>query len=169
MSEQIHSSGGSAKAIYGKKIDAVHCLLIPIYGETLLLPNAAVAEVVAYIDSEPADNAPEWFLGYMNWRDLRIPLISFEAATGGNVAPLQKNSRIAILNTLNGKQEVSHFGIVTQGIPHLQVVHEKHLSRDEEPSDPRPSIADYVQLNEETVLVPDIDELEKRLLQLQGS
>lgn len=169
MAEQTRSSGSTAKAIYGKKIEAVHCLLIPIYGEMLLIPNAAVAEVVAYTDSESAENAPEWFLGYITWRDLRIPLISFEAATGGEVAPLQKNSRIAVLNTLNKKQEVSHFGIVTQGIPHLQVVLEKQLSRDEEPSDPRSSVSDYVQLNEETVLVPDLDDLEKRLLQLQVS
>jgi len=167
MKEQVHSSSGATKAIYGKKIEAVHCLLIPVYGEEILLPNAAVAEVVAYTDFEPAENAAVWFLGHMNWRDLRVPLISFEAASGGQVAPLQKNSRIAILNTLNGNPQLPHFAIVTQGIPHLQVVQEKHLSRDEEPADPRSSIADYVQLNEETLLVPDLDDLEQRLLQLQ--
>lgn len=169
MSEHTHSSGSTAKAIYGKRIDSVHCLLIPVYGENLLLPNAAVAEVVAYTDSESASNAPEWLLGYMNWRDLRIPLISFEAVTGGELAPLQKNSRIAILNTLNRNQQLSHFGIVTQGIPHLQVVQEKQLLRDEEPARPRTSIVDYIQLNDETVLVPDLDDLEKRLQQLHAS
>jgi chemosensory pili system protein ChpC len=167
MKEQMHSSSSATKAIYGRKIEAVHCLLIPIYGESLLLPNAAVAEVVAYTDVVPVDNAPEWFLGYMNWRDLRIPLISFEAASGGEVAPLQKNSRIAVLNTLNHNQQLSHFGIVTQGIPHLHVVQEKNISRDEKPAEHRTSIADYIQLEEETVLVPDLDNLEERLQQLQ--
>lgn len=168
MSEHIHSSGSKAKSRYGKRIEAVHCLLIPIFGESLLLPNAAVAEVVAYTDSEPATNAPDWFLGHMKWRDLRIPLISFEAATGGKLAPLQKHSRIAVLNTLNQNKQLSHFGIVTQGIPHLQVVQEKQLSRDESPSDPKNSIADYVVLNGETVLVPNLDDLEKRLSTLHA-
>ncbi len=169
MKEQMHSSSSATRAIYGRKIEAVHCLIIPVYGESLLLPNAAVAEVVAYTDVESIDNVPEWFLGYMNWRDRRVPLISFEAASGGKPAPLQKNSRIAVLNTLNRNQTLSHFGIITQGIPHLHVVQEKHISRDERPADIRNSIADYIQLNEETVLVPDLDSLEERLQQLQIS
>jgi chemosensory pili system protein ChpC len=143
--------------------------MIPVYGENLLLPNAAVAEVVTYTDSEPAANTPDWFLGYINWRDVRIPLISFEAATGGEVAPLQKNSRIAVFNTLNRNQQLTHFGIVTQGIPRLRIVQEKQMERDEAPADPRSSIAEYIKLEGEAMLVPDLDDLEKRLVQLRAS
>ncbi|MFO7602183.1 MAG: chemotaxis protein CheW [Gammaproteobacteria bacterium] len=168
MSEHIQSTGSTAKAIYGKRVEAVHCLIIPVFGAELLLPNAAVAEVVSYRESEPAENTPEWFLGYINWRDLRVPLISFEAATGEQAAPLQKHSRIAIFNTLNNNPQLTHFGIVTQGIPHLQVVQEKQLTREETPAETRKSVLDYVQLNDEAVLVPDLDDLERRLLKLQA-
>lgn len=168
MKESMQPNSSASRTIYGKRIEAVHCLLIPVFGESLLLPNAAVAEVIAYTDVEAVENVPEWFLGYIIWRDQRIPLISFEAASGGQVAPLQKNSRIAVLNTLNHNQKLSHFGIVTQGIPRLHVVQEKNLTRDEEPADERAAIVDQIQLNDETVLVPDLDNLEERLQQLQG-
>lgn len=157
----------SATAVYGKKMDAVHCLLLPIFGEDLLLPNAAVAEVVSYSEPEVVAEAPEWLLGRIAWRDQYIPLISFEVASGGELPPVLKQSRIAVLNTLNGNSALPYIGVVTQGIPHLQVVQERGIERDEEPADPRTSVADYVTLNGESALVPDLDNLEQRLLRLQ--
>jgi len=165
MSDKKHTEATTA-AIYGKQLDSIHCLLIPILGEHLLLPNAAVAEVVPYADHEKVDGAPEWFLGRMLWRDRHIPLIAFEAVTGGDLPPLQKQSRIAVLNTLNANTDLPYIGILTQGIPHLQVVQEPHMMRDEQPADPRASVADYVLLNGESAVVPDLDALEDRLMRL---
>ena len=58
-------------------------LLVPLADRTLLLPNVAVAELIPYRAPQVTEGTPDWFLGQIAWRDLRLPLLSFEAASGG--------------------------------------------------------------------------------------
>ena len=57
-------------------------LLVPLADRTLLLPNVAVAELIPYRAPQVSEGAPAWFLGQIAWRDLSLPLFSFEAASG---------------------------------------------------------------------------------------
>src|SRR5690606_24222737 len=70
-------------------------LLVPLADRTLLLPNVAVAELVPYRAPRAAEGAPSWFLGQVPWRDLSLPLMSFEAASGSEVVT-GANARVAI-------------------------------------------------------------------------
>src|SRR6218665_6577 len=58
-------------------------LLVPLADRTLLLPNVAVAELIPYRAPQVTPGMPAWFLGQMAWRDLSLPLLSFEAASDG--------------------------------------------------------------------------------------
>ena len=58
--------GGKSVALPGRRLDAIHCLLIPLHKETMLLPNAAVAEVIAYSDPESIPDAPDWLHGWLS-------------------------------------------------------------------------------------------------------
>ncbi|KPW95884.1 CheW domain protein, partial [Pseudomonas syringae pv. cerasicola] len=58
-------------------------LLLPLSDRHLLLPNVAVAELIDYQDCSAEPGAPEWYLGPISWRELTLPLLSFEAACGG--------------------------------------------------------------------------------------
>lgn len=146
-----------------KQFETVHSLLLPINKEILLLPNAAVAEVIAYSEPEKVNDAPEWLLGIMNWRERRIPLVSFEVISDGDAGPMHKNCRIAILNTLNGNDRVPYIGVLMQGLPSLQVVRPSSIQYTDKPSEPRQSIKAYVNLNGVAALIPDIDDLESRI------
>src|SRR5690606_40453141 len=53
-------------------------LLLPLADRTLLLPNVAVAELIAYQTPQEIAHAPDWLLGRIIWRDLSLPLVSFE-------------------------------------------------------------------------------------------
>ncbi len=166
----INSKRGAGLARKSKagvaRTDIVHCLRIPLENDTLLLPNTAVAEVVAYQAPEPMRDAPEWFLGWMGWRELRVPVISFESATGGRYCPPSASSRIAVINTLNRNPRVPYIGIQSQGIPQLRMINDANIVPDENVSVPAPSVASYARYNEESILVPDIDDLEIRLERL---
>lgn len=150
----------------GKRIDAIHCLTIPLYEETAMLPNSAIAEVVSYSSPEVVENAPEWFLGYVNWRDYRVPLISFEAISGKEVKPAKKSSQIAVMNTLNGNTQVPYVAMLTQGIPSLAIVQEQSLEHKNTDNDERQSIAAIVDVGGAELLIPDIDDIEQRLMRL---
>ena len=150
----------------GKTTGVVHCLTIPLYEETALLPNAAIAEVIAYKQPATIEDGPDWFLGYVEWRDHKVPLISYEAVTGREVYPPAKNSRIAVLNTLTGNTRLPYIGVVTQGIPSLAIVQEQGLKDKEVPDENRQSVAGFVELGGVEALIPDIDDIEQRLLRL---
>ena len=57
-------------------------LLVPLADRTLLLPNVAVAELIPYRAPQVSEGMPEWFLGQIAWRDLRLPLLSFSEKPG---------------------------------------------------------------------------------------
>jgi chemosensory pili system protein ChpC len=159
-------TGLTQKSAKGVRTDIVHCLMIPLENDSLLLPNTAVAEVVAYHAPEPMRDAPEWFLGWLPWRELRVPVISFESAIGGRSCPPASSSRIAVVNTLNGNRRVPYIGVLSQGIPQLRMINDANVVPNEEVSVPAPSVASYARYNDAPVLVPDIDDLEIRLERL---
>lgn len=156
----------SQVAVAGKRIEAIHCLTIPLMDESVILPNAAVAEVIGYSKPELPADAPEWFLGWLNWRDRRIPVISFEAASGKSVSSAVKNSRIAILNTLNGNSHLPYIGLLTQGIPSLQLVREDTFSTVNDAGLGRQSISAVIDTDSHHFVVPNIDDLENRVQRL---
>ena len=148
---------------------AIHCLTIPLQNEIALLPNSAIAEVIAYKEPAPIDGAPDWFLGYIEWREKRVPIISFEAVSGKAAAAAVKNSRIAVLNTLNGNVQLPYVGILSQGIPSLAIVQEQGLENKESSSEERPTVGAFVELGGIEALIPNIDEIEQRLIRLSLS
>ncbi|ERI52879.1 chemotaxis protein [Pseudomonas sp. EGD-AK9] len=91
-------------------------LLVPLADRTLLLPNVAVAELIPYRVPQVSEGMPAWFLGQIAWRDLRLPLLSFEAASGGQ-AQIAGGARVAVLNALGGRPKVKFIALLVQGIP----------------------------------------------------
>jgi len=149
--------------------DVIHCLMITLADETILLPNAAVAEVLDFINPEPLDGSPNWFLGRVTWRERLVPLISFEDAsmsTSGETKNIQQGNRIAILNTLNGNMAVPYVGIVVQGIPRLSVIRSDSITTIETKPANRQSVLEIAEVDGQSLIIPDIDDLEKRLQNL---
>lgn len=152
-----------------KSSESIHCLTIPLHDETALLPNSAIAEVIAFKEPTPIDDAPDWFLGYIEWREKRVPIVSFEAVSGKEVAAAAKNSRIAVLNTLNGNAQYPYVGILSQGIPSLAIVQEHGLEDKGSTDNDRTAIGAYIELGGIEALIPNIDEIEQRLIRLSLS
>ncbi|KRW61571.1 chemotaxis protein CheW [Pseudomonas sp. TTU2014-080ASC] len=91
-------------------------LLIPLTDRTLVLPNVAVAELIPYRAVQATEGLPGWFLGQVAWRDLRLPLLSFENASGGQ-SQVGPTSRVAVINALGGRDTVKFIALLVQGIP----------------------------------------------------
>jgi len=150
----------------GQMAGVIHCLTIPLYDETALLPNAAIAEVIVYKEPTPIDDAPEWFLGYIEWRDKRVPLISFEAMSGKGVEAPVNISRIVVLNTINGNAQLPYVGVLSQGIPSLLVVPEGGLEDKAGDNENRQAVGAFIDLDGAEAVIPDLDEIEQRLTRL---
>lgn len=98
--------------------EQLSCVLIPVRDQTLLLPNVSIAEIVDY-DLETDNSERRWFLGRIQWRGVSLPVLSWEAANGGEPAtPEGRRGRILVLNTITDKHKSMPFiALATQGIP----------------------------------------------------
>jgi len=146
--------------------DTMHCLLMTLQEIKILLPNTAVAEVIDHVSPEPVENAPDWLLGTISWRDVSVPLLSFEMISGLGNQQQNTSGRIAVLNTLNGNPDLPYIALLIQGIPQLRLVQEANIIVTEADRE-TDLVAASMDFFGESVLIPDLDRLEQRLLEVE--
>jgi chemosensory pili system protein ChpC len=147
-------------------VKEVRSIIIPLNQRQLLLPNAAVAEVMSYQQPEYAgDELPEWFLGHLAWRGVMIPVISYEGMLGEEIVAPGYRGRILILNALSGHERLSHIGMAVHAIPSLVRVSADNVVPVEADADePQPLIKQQVELDLSAAVIPDLDEIERQVL-----
>ena len=138
-------------------------LLLPLSDRSLVLPNVAVAELIGYQPCTPLPHQPAWLLGWIDWRSQRLPLLSFEAACGGQTQ-VGERARIVVLNAL-GDTPRRFFALQVQGIPRTCKL-DSQLNYVDVPLAPLELAA--VQVGEQVARVPDLPGLEQ-LLQTAGA
>ncbi|HFE32277.1 MAG TPA: chemotaxis protein CheW [Gammaproteobacteria bacterium] len=141
----------------------VRSQLIPLADMRLLLPTTCIAEIVDWREPEAVDGAPAWLLGILEWRGLRIPLLSFEAANGRPRGEVSRRGRIAVLNGIGGDPELPFYAIQLQGIPRLILVNETNIEAISEPEESLPLELEHAMLQQQVALIPDQDALESMI------
>lgn len=132
-------------------------LLIPMHGRPWLVPNIVVAEIVPLRQPDRPGHGPEWLLGWFNWRDEEIPLLSFERLNESGQVSIGPEARIAVINTVTGK--LKFYGVIIQGIPRQSRIGNDDIV--EEPVQSGPAEAMYVQLGGDLAVIPDLDAIER--------
>ncbi|WPC04866.1 chemotaxis protein CheW [Pseudomonas sp. MBLB4123] len=140
-------------------VTSLTALQVPLADRSLLLPNVAVAELIPYRAPQVSAGMPAWFLGQIAWRDLRLPLLSFEAASDGQVQ-IGSGARVAVINALGGRPKVKFIALLVQGIPHSVKV-DAGLPRGDAPL--APLELEAVALGEAVLKIPDLVALEQML------
>ena len=142
----------------------VRALLVPLQGgRMLLLPNAAVAEVVTLRDLAPAaDGASDWLLGTLPWRGLAMPVVAYEVLRGEPVSPPGAGAQVIVLNSLGSNAELGYYGLVAAGIPHLMAVGEGMLKATAVPGEGGYALCDLL-LGESRASIPDLDAVEAQV------
>lgn len=135
-------------------------LMLPLADRNLLLPNVALAELIPYRSVQTTPGLPDWFLGQIAWRDLSLPLLSFELASGSRQASAGSMPRVAVLNALGGRPKVKFIALLVQGIPRSFKVDGELPRADVELA---PLELDAVSLGSETARIPDLVALEQKL------
>lgn len=142
----------------------LYSLLIPLEGERLLVPRVCVAEVITFSRPERTsenDQLPEWFLGRVEWNGRRVPVISFEGISGGEMENRAGRTRIVVFHALGDELKIGYFGLITQGFPQLVRVNGDVLSLETEQPwpDAQPVLCRTRMINEYP-LIPDMERLE---------
>ncbi|MEJ7745287.1 MAG: chemotaxis protein CheW [Luteimonas sp.] len=140
-------------------------VLIQVSGARLLLPNANIAEVLAYADPEPVENAPDWLLGRIRWRGWRLPLVAFARLTGIAEEAATLGNKVVVLKALGGDSKAPYFALLTQGFPRLVTISTAALSEEErDPHEMLPiGVLARVVLNQDAALLPDLASVESMI------
>ena len=96
---------------------SVRCMLLPLSGLNLLIPNSAVAEIVGYTEPREIAGSSDWFPGVVLWRGVYIPVVTIEELCGRGVAGVGPRTRIAIVYNPEKDSELPYLGIHIQDIP----------------------------------------------------
>ena len=140
--------------------ERIHTLEIPIGGLSLLVPSAAVAEVITASALAPLPGAPVWVVGVLGWRLHAVPVVSFEALSGGDVMSACSASKIVVFYPLSGRNEWEFFGLLTQAEPRPQPV-DAGAAISAEPSElpETPYIAAGLKAEGRLLAIPDFEAL----------
>lgn len=152
------------KRIEQKKIQEVASLLIPLQGQSILLPNVTVAEIIPSAPVQPIENSPLWYLGNFQWRELTVPLLSLEALNGEATPSIHGRARFAVLNTTGLHDDLPFIAILTQGLPRLARVSEDEISAREDADHRRYDLM-HVSWAGEYTLIPNVAVVEQTFLE----
>lgn len=136
------------------------CVLVPVAGRQLLLPNVSIAEVVDYACQEPGPDTPDWLAGRLDWRGQNLPVISYDVANGGYLqVPGESRGRIVVLNSISDSNKQLRFlALMTQGIPsQIRVTRGQIRQLDAETG---PADLMQVDTDGETAWIPNLEYLE---------
>lgn len=150
------------KRVEQKKED-IPSLMLPLSGRVLLVPTVSVAEIVHFETPKAVVNSPDWLLGTMMWRELEIPLISYEVLNGEDDPGVNALTRVTVLNNSGLSEDLNFYALVTQGTPKLS-----RITEDDVELNKGAKVSDFetlaVLVESEEMCIPDLSKIERAYL-----
>lgn len=139
----------------------VHSLEVPLDGITLLVPSAAVAEVINLQNLAPVPLTQPWLDGAIGWRTLAVPVISFETLLGSAGTKKMAAGKIVIFYPLAGRKDWEFFAMLATGEPRPQVLDGSQPAAAGSELPDSPYIAAGLRVDNRLMFIPDFDALKK--------
>ncbi|MDM7322650.1 MAG: chemotaxis protein CheW [Gammaproteobacteria bacterium] len=136
------------------KREHILCVRLPLQGVSLLVPYACVAEIV----NLSLRNHVGAFLGEVDWRGVRIPVLSLERACGWEVEVPRGRVRLVVLYGLRDKESLPYYAIVLDGVPRTESVQAERL-KEGQASDCG-LLGSEVMMGGQTYHIPDLEAIE---------
>ncbi len=141
--------------------EQVKCVLLAVNNDLLVLPNAAIAEIVPIRNIINVANKPDWMLGYLDWRGNSVPLISFESLGGVRMPSLASGDvKAAVMYSVSDDKLFPFMSILVQGAPKVINVDAASVIANKEQVS-HPAVEQKVMLLEHDASIVDLEKLEQ--------
>ena len=149
--------------------DELYAVLVSLAGDTLLLPNAAVVEVVAADRLERSgEGAPAWLAGRLVYNNRPLHVVHFEALNGASRPEPTRRTRLAVVHAITDRVRAGQYAIVCQGYPHLVTLNRTALRAEPLVStDQEELVLSRVAIANTSALIPNLEAIENRLAQAE--
>lgn len=151
------------------KIDCLSVNIGSSYGgnPNILMPMSAVAEIILNQPVTPDKQSPAWMFGWINWRNLDIPLIDFAALQASQEAKdFAGSTRILVLNSLLEGHEQRYYAMVSQGFPHTLRIEEDSVLAAQDEVALAPCISLNIDCDGQFLQLPDFQQIEDHLREI---
>lgn len=132
---------------------AVRCLIIPMENLNVVVPSAAVAEIVPLNISDTGEN--DNLMGTMQWRGVTVPVLSFEKLVTGSQPQYGRRSKVCVFYPWKGADKEQFFAIASMHDPRSRLLTGDIKSDDDSDLD-----STYIQTSfkyeDESAVVPDL-------------
>ena len=140
--------------------EQIRCIILTMRRENVILPGVNVAEIISVKNVNRVEDGPAWYLGELSWRGLEVPLLSFEAAAGEDVAAINLNSQAVVLHAATEADDPEPFvALIMSGVPHVTHFNRQQIVTDDSAPAEHPMVAQKVRINGARVSILDIDEI----------
>lgn len=143
----------------------IPCMLLSLVDGQMLVPTVTVAEMAPIQPFDIIPNTPDWFLGYYPWRNLRVPVLSYETMNMKSSPKIGARGRVAVLNNTGLSDRVPFLGVLIQDIPHMVRIEEKDILEDTEAEKGRYDLMP-IKLGAKPAVLPDVEAIEHAVLGL---
>ena len=165
MSMNDDTSGNDNHELAEITGDGIPSMLFTMVDGKMLVPTVTVAEMAPIQPFDIIPNTPDWFLGYYPWRNLRIPVLSYETMNMQSSPKIGMNARVAVLNNTGISDRVPFLGVLVQDTPSRVNVDETAIEENLE-VEKNPYDLMLVKLGYIDALLPDIEAMEQAVLGL---
>jgi chemosensory pili system protein ChpC len=151
--------------------EELYAVLVSLASDTLLLPNAAVAEVVSPESMDgPPGGAPAWFAGRVTYNNRQLAVVRFEVLNGGGPGEDSRRTRLAVLQPVTGALRSGQYAIVCQGYPHLVTLNRTALRKEDlQSTDSEDFVLTRVSIANTNALIPNLEKIEQVLAQFEAA
>jgi chemosensory pili system protein ChpC len=160
MSAQKELNGPLPEA----QLEEVQCVVIPLLNSSVLLPNVCIAEILPWRRVKALQSVPDWLIGLLGWRGETLPVVNFEMLNEHPEARIANGRCLVIMNRAGLKRGPSFYAIVAEGLPRLVQVAAEDLTPGADVAGPYS--ASDVKLGTETVIIPNLEAVERQIKML---
>jgi chemosensory pili system protein ChpC len=151
-------------AVMAEELSELSCVLIPLDGLNLLLPNVSVAEILPWRRVKVLNEAPDWCLGLLGWRGETIPVVRFEALNGGGETARKAGRCMIVMNRARSATGLPFYALAAEGLPRMLQLTADDLSNQPGRLGPAESVG--VRLGTESAVIPNLDFIESQIATL---
>lgn len=142
----------------------IHAVLVALDGDTLLLPNSAVLEVLSREAVESSEGLPAWLLGTVSWQGHSVPVLRLERLNGDEPREDARRARVVVVQSVGRHWPMARFAILAQGYPHLVTLNRAAMSAMKLRNTDRPDLVlARVRIASQETWVPDLETVESQL------
>lgn len=142
-----------------QEVEAIRCMQLPLLDDWLVLPNEAVAEVIAFIEPTVIDREIQGCSGVVTWRGVNVPLLSYENLCGLAEPERSARDRIAIIYHPEGLKLKSYIAIKLTDIPKAYRAQAENFHTETVDLKNDRFVKYQLSLDEKRMFIPDIEAL----------